>query len=446
LQSACTSGDAETRGRATDLLKRIGHRALVARILKPTTVTLDFDNTPLIEAVATLAKQTGLVIDPYGFPGYRKVTVKSGPLPAWEAVELFCRKADLHEWDRSVPAPAGAPQTTQVVGPGNIVLGGVQGQVIVNGRATRATPTIPSDRVALLNGPGGNWPTCHSGALRLRLLPAGTLFPIVDADATLLPLHVSAEPHTQFGGVLGVKIDKAVDDNGTPLQSSGVIAPFANNEQMVFVAMPNGAMRAQPVSSRTGLAAVRIVRADHAAKSLRLISGELSAQVHVVESLARIDAPIKAGANAGGSSSVELKVIEINAPSAGELKMTVELTMPPDVQAAGGPAGNPGRVVAQGGIVFQQQVVFSANGDPPALPAGKTEFVGLAIEDAKGAHWWATHGQQESMRFGPDGLTMRLAVNFKAPAADAAAARLVFRGSRPVVIAIPFTFRDVPLR
>jgi hypothetical protein len=79
------------------------------------------------------------------------------------------------------------------------------------------------------------------------------------------------------------------------------------------------------------------------------------------------------------------------------------------------------------------------------LPAGATEFVGVSLEDAGGKRWTATHGNQDSMRFGPEGMTIRLSVAFKAPAADAAAARLVFRGSRPMVIAIPFTFRDVPL-
>ena len=139
-----------------------------------------------------------------------------------------------------------------------------------------------------------------------------------------------------------------------------------------------------------------------------------------------------------------MKVIECSS-EASETKLTIEVNSPPDIQPNNAFAGNAGRIVAQGGVVFQQQIAMNAGGELVALPAGTNEFMGVALEDGHGNRWAATHGQQESMRFGPDGLTSRLLITYKAPAAEAAAARLVFRGSRPVVIAIPFTFRDVPL-
>jgi hypothetical protein len=446
LQAAANVGDAETRSRASEILKRIERRALVARILKPTTIALDFDNTPLSEAVATLAKQSGVIERPtYSFPANRKVTVKSAPLPIWEAVELFCRKADLHEWDPSAPLPNGAAQTTHMVGPGNIVRGAaIQGQIVINGAGVPVATAIHT-KAPLLDGPGANLPTYHAGALRLRLLPAGTPFPVSDPDATLLPLHISAEPHMQFGGILGLQIDKAVDDQGVPLQSSGVIAPLANGEAMAFVAMPNGGMRAQPIGGRSGVAAVRIARNDKSSKSIRLISGEASAQVHITEALARIAGPLKAGAVVAGSAGTQLKISDCTTPADGRLRLTIELALPPDLQAAGAAGANGARIVAQGGLVFQQQVVFNAHGEPSALPSGTTEFVGLSLEDAQGRLWAATNGQQESIALGPDGLTIRLHVIFKPPAPDAAAARLIFRGTRPMVIAVPFRFQDVPL-
>ena len=107
------------------------HRAsgAVDALLKPTMVSLDFDDTPLEEAVKKLCRDAGMPLELPMPARYlkRKVTVKSGPLPVWEALELFCRKTDLHEWDPSVPPPNGVPQTTQVVAQGNVVLGGVQG-------------------------------------------------------------------------------------------------------------------------------------------------------------------------------------------------------------------------------------------------------------------------------------------------------------------------------
>jgi hypothetical protein len=443
LQSACNSSDAETRGRATDLLKRIGHRALVARILKPTTVALDFDNTPLEEAVKKLSRDARMPLELPMSARYvkRKVTVKSEPLPVWEALELFCRKADLHEWDPSVPPPNGVAPTTQVIGPGNVVIGGVQGQVIINGRVARSSIAAQNEKVALLDGPGASPNVHHAGAVRLRLLPAGTPIPGLNSDNTLWPLQVSAEPRVQFGGIMAVRIEKAIDGNGTPLEAIGVIAPYANNDQVVFLQMANGLARAQ--SAGAGVASLRLVRPDKSVKTIRQITGEMSAQMRLTEPLAQIEGPLKSGANVNGTAGVSLKVVEC-APEAGEVKLTVELNVPPDVQPNSGFAANGGRIVAQGGLVFQQQIMMNAGGESAALPAGTNEFVGVALEDKHGTRWTATHGQQESMRLGPDGLTCRLLITYKAPTADAAAARLVFRGSRPVVIAIPFTFRDVP--
>src|SRR5439155_19989928 len=105
LKTAATAADAETRRRASELLDRIGQRNMVARLLKPTSIALDFNNVPLEEAVKTLARSTGLPIELPAPARYsaRRVTVKSGPLPVWEAIELFCRKADLHEWDGASP-------------------------------------------------------------------------------------------------------------------------------------------------------------------------------------------------------------------------------------------------------------------------------------------------------------------------------------------------------
>ena len=81
----------------------------------------------------------------------RKVTVESGPLPVWEAIELFCRKADVHEWDGITPLPNSPVVPTPVPQP-NIAFGGIQGQVIINGRVSRMT-NAPEPKVVLLDGP-----------------------------------------------------------------------------------------------------------------------------------------------------------------------------------------------------------------------------------------------------------------------------------------------------
>jgi len=450
LQTAASSSDAETRRRAGELLARIGQRAIVAKILKPTTVALDFTNTPLDDAVKTLAKKTGLAIElpqRAQFAG-RKVSIKTEPLPVWEAIEAFCRKADLHEWDGATTLP-GMPAlpSTAVATANGAVFGGIQGQIVIGGRQGRTSHPFDG-KVVLLDGTGSVAGLCHAGAVRLRVLPHGTPFPMsIMGDDLLFPLQVSAESRLQFAGAISVRIEKANDEFGKNHEATGVVVPNANSDDMTFVLLPNGAMMAQPASGRAGPSALRIARGDKAAKSMREITGEMTAQVRVTEALARIDGPMKSGMAANGPDGVSVKLNDVTTPSAGEIKMSIELGLPPEVQPMGALAGmGGGRMAFQGGIVFQQQLAIGAKAALPPLPSGTTEYNGLALEDAQGRRWIATHAQQESMRFGgQQGLVTQFVVTFKAPATDATAARLVFSGSRPAVIAIPFAFRDVPL-
>src|SRR5204862_7077262 len=99
LRKSASASDPETRRRAAELADRIEVRLTAIRLLTPTLVQLDYKDTPLAAAVVDLAKRTGAPItlaSPDAFGG-RTVTVASGPLPFWEALELFCRQAGLHE-------------------------------------------------------------------------------------------------------------------------------------------------------------------------------------------------------------------------------------------------------------------------------------------------------------------------------------------------------------
>jgi hypothetical protein len=450
LQAAAASNDAETRRRASELLQRIGQRSIAAKILKPTKIPLDFKDAPLDAAVKALANATGLPIElpqPARFAG-RKVTIKSEPLPVWEAVELFCRKADLHEWDGATPLP-GAPQTqTTFAGQaGNVIIGGgAPGAVFIGGRPGR--PSTGWDaKVLLYDGPGPVITSCHAGAVRLRALPAGTPFPMtIMGDEVLLPLQISAEPRLQFAGALSLRIEKAIDELGKAHEAAGVVVPISGAEEMTFIPLPNGAMMAQPMASRAGLAALKINRGDKTAKTLREISGEMTARVHVTEVLARLNGPLKSGMAADGVDGVGVKVTDLTTVNAGEIKLSINLSLPPEVQPIGPLAGNfGGRVAFQGGVVIQQQMVIGGKAAAAPLPAGTTEYNGLVVEDAQGRRWNAVSGYQESGQFGPQGVVTQLVVTFKAPAPDAEAARLIFSGARPAVISIPIAFRDVSL-
>src|SRR5262249_61402468 len=105
--------------------------------LAATTVEFDYQDRPLDDAVRDLNRRTGAQITlndptPNKFRGRKVTAATHGPVPFWEAVELFCRKADLHEWDGVTPR-----QGMQVLQQPVTMIGqpGLQGRIIIrNGR------------------------------------------------------------------------------------------------------------------------------------------------------------------------------------------------------------------------------------------------------------------------------------------------------------------------
>jgi hypothetical protein len=107
LEAAAASPDAEVRRRAAAVRGELDRYAEGAKLLTARTATLKFDAVPLDKAVVTLRKLTGanllLAAGQVATPG-RPVTVTTGELPAWEAVEAF-RKAASSRSSARTPRP-----------------------------------------------------------------------------------------------------------------------------------------------------------------------------------------------------------------------------------------------------------------------------------------------------------------------------------------------------
>jgi hypothetical protein len=232
LRKATKSDDAETRRRASELVKNLEAGAETAKVLKPTTVHWTFKDTPVKDAVAEIQKKTGFNItlqDPENKIGDRKVTFDSGETTFWEAFDAFCQKAGIHEAtlqelqtpigprpggggplppDRVPPGkplppvkelpadkapaqdqPAPAPAKPGVVPPGQTV----QIQVQIGGPVPVApVPPVggpagkpgfggfpggfglPPGQLILRDGKADALPTHYAGSLRIRALPPGT--------------------------------------------------------------------------------------------------------------------------------------------------------------------------------------------------------------------------------------------------------------------------------
>jgi hypothetical protein len=454
LRRAAASADPETRRRAADLVERIGGRVAAARMMAATTVEFKYDNKSLDDAVKDFARRTGAAITlhdrtPNRFRGRTVTAATPGPAPFWEALELLCRKADLHEWDgfAKVDGLQPAQQGNQAMFLPN------GGQVFIARRGgMRQAP--PPNQIVLLDGPVPAGPVVRAGAVRLRLPPPGT--PIdgvtpIGSDEVIVPIQVSAEPKLNFQGVADLRIDRAVDDRGRTLTAVSAVRELpADEEDMIFIngmIMPAGPQKAGP-------AGVRIQRGDKPAARLAELAGMIAARVRIAEPLAVADAPLKPGPASRTSYGVGLKIVTATKADSGEWTVTVEATLPLDVQLnqPGGVngmmfgGGFGGQVVVRAAVIGpggqQQQVTPTI----PAVPNGTTEYQGLSLQDAKGRRFSVTRGMFEMNRFTQDGAVYQFTAVFKPAEAGQEPARLVLTASRPAMIEIPFTVRDVPLQ
>ena len=110
LQKATKSEDTEVRKKATELVAKIEKQEAVAKALAPTQVHLVYKNTPVKDAVADLKKKTGYLIvlhDPDNKLKDKKVTLDTGKVTFWEALEKFCDAAGLVEGDPNADRNAG---------------------------------------------------------------------------------------------------------------------------------------------------------------------------------------------------------------------------------------------------------------------------------------------------------------------------------------------------
>jgi hypothetical protein len=437
LRRAASSADPETRRRAAELLDRIGERMTTARMLAASTCEFKYVNKPIIEAVVDFNKRTGsaITIDNPGKLHGRTITAATpGPIPFWDAVELFCRKADLHEWD-GFSRLTGVPDAPQP-GPGMFMP--LQGQVIVRRSYRNGNP--PPAGVVLRDGPGTLLPNCRSGAVRIRVAPIGTAIDGVTAagaDEVILPLQILAEPKLHWQGAVDLRIDRAMDDRGRSLICSAAVRDVPNDdEELVFLNGINGVFMTN-LPRHGGPVGVRVQRGEKPGTRLAELSGCVAAQVRVAEPLAVADAPLKAaGQTVYGKSGVTLKVASASRSDAGEISVGVEVHMPTDVQLSGSGAL---QMVPGGGV---RQV---RSGDTQ-LPAGATEFQGLSIEDGKGRRFAATRGSAEMSQFAQDGVTFKFTATFKPADAGQQPTRLVFTATRPATIEIPFSLKDIPLQ
>jgi RNA polymerase sigma factor (sigma-70 family) len=117
LREAAQSADPEVRRRAAELADKIEQRQENEEVLRAQRVHLRYKDTPLYEALRDFQEKCGYPLsirDADGKLKKRKVTLDTGEVTFWEALDQFCKAAGLVEEGR----PASVPQAAMPLPPG----------------------------------------------------------------------------------------------------------------------------------------------------------------------------------------------------------------------------------------------------------------------------------------------------------------------------------------
>ena len=112
LRLALKSPDMEVQKRAETLVARIEKRMESVNALRAKRVHLVYKDTPLDQAMDDFQRKSGYTIalsDPDNKLKDRKITLDTGDVTFWQALDQFCDKAGLKESDASAVAQPQAP-------------------------------------------------------------------------------------------------------------------------------------------------------------------------------------------------------------------------------------------------------------------------------------------------------------------------------------------------
>lgn len=425
LKKACDCDDAEVRHRAEHVRHSIEQRLETERLLKPRRVRLAYKETPLPEAVADLAKKSGVPITLDGDKdalAKRKISIDTNEISFWEALAQFCDRAGLSERRHSTQRADAGMTERQILMQQQIMLLKVQRGAYRNGRA--ATPA----GITLVAGKSEPTPTCVAGALRIRALTGETrtmVHPTNERDA-IFSLEVSAEPGMDLLRVMAPRITRAEDDQGTALR---IVAPTdeaaAGNmyEELVLQDLGGAAMSTGTSFCTTARARLR----DHSTAKSASLCGALLVEVRTPPGpLATVeDVNNAAGKTIPSADGGIVKVQEVK-QEGDQLRVRLGVDVP---------GMNNGARAA---------MVFRARRAAQAQEVDTDDSVGLALFDASGKRIPGKLVLDPAAGMAWNAASHDYTLNYKLEKGQQAS-RLVLTGRRNAFLDVPFALKEVPL-
>jgi hypothetical protein len=300
----------------------------------------------------------------------------------------------------------------------------------------------PSPAVALGEGEPPSLPSQLAGAVRVRALPPEAAAADRPRHADELPvvLELLPEPKLPWRGVLAVRLDCAVDDQGQHLSraSSALNVGARLRPSIDFQPWPGFAGRPYPtLQGLSEQVRVRLRKGEEPSKRLRELSGTILAEVQTEpEALMTVDKVLhSSGRTVKGDRGGLVRVVKAERADNGFLTLRVQVEPPPDVT----PAALHGKGTAT-----------PLDGVPaPTPPAGGlTPYVagpnGLNLLDDKGNLLPLVAVQAQGQVNGAS-LVWEYTLLSQPQPDRGEPDRLVFAGTRTVTIGIPFSLQNVPL-
>jgi hypothetical protein len=462
LRKSVNSPDPEIKRRVRELVQRLEKRAETEKALAPTKVRLSCKDTPLNEVLAGFAKKSGATL---AFQGdrarltERRLTLDTGEVPFWQALDQVCRKAGLADSELSVGAElrTGRPQP-----PGGRAL-----PPVIEARQAVNRPIevfrgdvagLSGAAIALRDGAAEALPTFVSGALRVRALADRTGH-LATAGQTGVNLAVAVEPKLTLRAIKRVRVEKAVDDRGQTLEPApaDVAAPRVDATLRMERMTRRRRGNERPPHQQT--VAVHFKRADMPSHALKELKGVLVAQVMTPpEPVVTIADVRKAtGQTARGKNGGAVTVHGVSVQRNGDVRLRVTVEPPSS-------ADNPGTVTdelvvianGQGQFIQAQRVQVRLARQMQAQRALNLGFAdvdvrvvnpsaaGLALFDAKGKKYQQRNVSVDVMVTN-NVPTQQLVITFSPTKGRAEPAKLVYTAPRSITVEVPFTLHDVKL-
>jgi hypothetical protein len=439
LRNAAQNEDLEVRRRSQTLVEQIEKRMEAARLLEPRRIHLVYKDTPVAAALADFSRKSGYSIQHLrgSLPADQTITLDTGDVTFWEALDQFCKKAGMVEQNRlaptrprRIPADADRLRWEQEVRLllREEALGGIN-----NVYALPATTNL-----ALVNGQAPSLPTSHAGAVRIQALsPELCVFPVVKSpEQVQVVLEINAEPKLSWKKVVDVRIEKAVDDKGQPLELAARDGkPVIDHDlEMRVQAMLTGQQNNVDLFAR-GLRQIPVNLQVHQnyPQAIRELKGTVSGLVMTPpEVLVAIDDVLKSGGKTVRTKEgSDLKVVEARRDFAGQIRLQCEL---PGWFGRWGNEPVINRRARMGRMVMVNTVTAGQ-------PVGTMSW---AVQDAQGRRLSLTRMETQFNQRDHE-LVQENYLTFHTLQGQEGPFKLILTGQRLVILDVPFTLKDIPV-